>query len=76
MPNTTVVDCTGLTCPQPLMKLKKAMGSVAVGDIIELLATDPGAVGDVSVFCRKTGQELVELIRQGEVDKFVIKRLT
>lgn len=75
MSTTTILDCKGLTCPQPLMKLKKAMGGIAVGEILELHATDPGAADDVGAFCRKTGQDLMEQTRQDGIDIFRIKRL-
>lgn len=75
MSTTTILDCKGLTCPQPLMKLKKAIGGIGVGDILEMRATDPGAADDVASFCRKTGQDLLEQVQQDGIDIFRIKRL-
>jgi len=72
---TTVLDAKGLNCPLPILKAKKALQGVPVGGLLEVYATDPGAVKDFEAFCRSTGNELVTSIQEGNVFKFVIKRL-
>jgi len=72
---TTVLDVKGLNCPLPILKAKKALQGVPVGGLLEVYATDPGAVKDFEAFCRSTGNELVTSIQEGNVFKFVIKRL-
>ena len=57
-----VLDAKGLNCPLPILKAKKALRDVPVGESLEVLATDPGSVADFDAFCRATGNELVESI--------------
>ena len=71
-----VLDAKGLNCPLPILKAKKALGSVPAGSTLEVLATDPGAVADFQAFCRATGNELVESTQEKNVYRFVIKRLS
>ncbi len=56
---TTVVDCLGLACPIPVVRLAKAINGVEVGQVVELLADDPGAKVDIPVWCRLKDQELL-----------------
>jgi tRNA 2-thiouridine synthesizing protein A len=74
MPNA-VLDAKGLNCPLPILKAKKALQSVPAGGLLEISATDPGSVKDFQAFCRSTGNELVSSIQEGNVFKFVIKRI-
>ena len=59
------LDTKGLNCPLPILKAKKAIAEVPVGGTLEVLATDPGAVGDFEAFCRQTKHELVESSETG-----------
>ena len=70
-----VLDAKGLNCPLPILKTKKALQTMEVGGVLEVLATDPGAVADFKSFCRQTGNELVSSTEEGSVYKFLIKRL-
>lgn len=70
-----ILDVKGLNCPLPILRTKKALKTVAVGDMLQVVATDPGSVKDMDVFCRQTGNELVEWRDEGGVYTFVIKRL-
>ena len=72
---TAVLDAKGLNCPLPILKAKKALQGVPAGGLLEILATDPGAVKDFEAFCRATGNELVTSSQEGNVFKFVIKRI-
>lgn len=69
------LDAKGLNCPLPILRAKKALKDVTVGSTLEVLATDPGSVADFQAFCRSTGNELIESTQQGEVYRFLIKRL-
>lgn len=71
-----ILDVTGLACPLPILRTKKALKNVAQGGLLKVVATDPGAVKDMDVFCRQTGNELVEWADEGGTYIFVIKRLT
>jgi tRNA 2-thiouridine synthesizing protein A len=56
---TVTVDCLGLSCPIPVVRLAGAVAAVEVGAVVELLADDPGARVDVPVWCRLKDQELL-----------------
>ena len=54
------LDTRGLNCPLPILKAKKALAEMASGDVLKVLATDPGSVRDFQAFARQTGNELLE----------------
>lgn len=54
------LDTRGLNCPLPILKAKKALAGMASGEILKVVATDPGSVRDFQAFARQTGNELVE----------------
>lgn len=68
------LDTKGLNCPLPILKTKKALGEVAKGGTLEVLATDPGSVADFKAFCETTGHLLVEQGETAGVYRFVIQR--
>lgn len=68
------LDTKGLNCPLPILKTKKALGEVAKGGTLEVLATDPGSVADFKAFCETTGNQLVEHGENAGVYRFVIQR--
>jgi len=70
-----VLDAKGLNCPLPILKAKKALNGLDDGKVLEVLSTDPGSVADFEAFCRATGNELVEQDNDGEVYRFLIKRV-
>jgi tRNA 2-thiouridine synthesizing protein A len=72
--STQVLDVKGLNCPLPILRAKKALKDVKVGETLRVLATDPGAVKDFEAFCRTTGNELVETKQEDKVFSFLIKR--
>ena len=53
------LDATGLICPLPVLKARRALKPLAPGAVLEVLATDPGAVKDFAHFCQTTGCELL-----------------
>jgi len=54
------IDTRGLNCPLPILKAKKALADMRSGDVLKVLATDPGSMRDFQAFARQTGNELVE----------------
>jgi TusA-related sulfurtransferase len=54
------LDTRGLNCPLPILKAKKALSSMESGQLLKVLATDPGSVRDFQAFARQTGHTLVE----------------
>lgn len=53
------LDLSGLNCPLPILRTKKALATMASGEVIAVLATDPGAPKDFEAFCRQTGNQLL-----------------
>ncbi len=68
------VDARGLNCPMPIVKTAIAIKSLASGDLIEVLATDPGSVKDFAAWSQLTGNELVESSVEDGVYRFVLRR--
>jgi glyoxylase-like metal-dependent hydrolase (beta-lactamase superfamily II)/rhodanese-related sulfurtransferase/TusA-related sulfurtransferase len=69
-----LVDCRGLSCPWPSMKVSKAIVDIAPGGLLEVLATDPGAPADLDAFARRTGHKIVEQSQSGAVLRFLVQR--
>ena len=53
------LDTRGLNCPLPILKAKKALATLASGQLLKVVSTDPGSLRDFQAFCRQTGNELV-----------------
>jgi tRNA 2-thiouridine synthesizing protein A len=68
------LDCKGLSCPMPIVKTAQALRQLAAGDLIEVLATDPGSVKDFAAWSKMTGNELVETGQEGVVFRFLLKK--
>lgn len=68
------LDARGLNCPLPILKAKKALAEMASGEILRVVATDPGSVRDFQAFCRQTGNELVEHSQNDKEFTFFMKR--
>lgn len=54
------LDCRGMNCPLPVLKTKKALKTMSAGDVLKVVATDPGSVADMGAFSRRTGNELLD----------------
>jgi tRNA 2-thiouridine synthesizing protein A len=54
------LDCRGMNCPLPVLKTKKAIVPLASGDVLKVVATDPGSVADMAAFSRQTGHEILD----------------
>lgn len=63
----TVVDSRGTACPGPITDLLRAYRKASNGDVIELLATDPGVKADSRAWCERTGNELIGVTEKGDV---------
>lgn len=70
----STLDCTGLVCPLPVIKLSKAIKAAAPQAVIELLATDPGAVADLEAFERRTGHRVLERSESSGIFRFLVQR--
>ncbi|MCC7017514.1 MAG: sulfurtransferase TusA family protein [Rhodospirillales bacterium] len=71
---SATLDARGLNCPLPILKTKKAIKEVPVGETLKVLSTDPGSVKDMDAFCRTTGNDLVEAGQDGNTYTFLIRR--
>jgi tRNA 2-thiouridine synthesizing protein A len=68
------LDARGLSCPMPIVKTAQSMKTIESGQLLEVLATDPGSVKDFAAWSRTTGNELVEQGVDGGVYRFVLRR--
>ncbi|WP_413377243.1 sulfurtransferase TusA family protein [Alkalihalobacillus sp. 1P02AB] len=69
-----VLDVKGMACPLPIVKTKKEMKALHVGDILEVQATDQGALKDFEAWAKATGHELLQTKEDGGVFTFYIKK--
>ena len=68
------LDARGLNCPLPILRAKKAIMGMEAGQVLKVLATDPGAVKDFEAFCKQTGNELLESGTAGDGFEFLIRK--
>ncbi len=68
------LDARGLNCPLPILRTKKALTDMASGQVLRVLATDPGAVKDFQAFAKQTGNELLSHAQQENVYTFYMKK--
>jgi tRNA 2-thiouridine synthesizing protein A len=69
-----VVDAKGQVCPMPIVNLAKGFKDLSAGQILALLATDPGAKKDVAAWAEKTGNTLLDMVEEGGVMTFYLKK--
>lgn len=69
-----VLDCTGMMCPLPVIKTSRAIKEVEVGQVLEMIATDPGAVPDMEAWSRQTGHEMLDSTEQDGKYVFTFRR--
>jgi len=69
-----VMDLKGMPCPMPIVKMSKGIKDVEIGQVVEALTTDPGALADFPAWARTSGNEIVKTDQEGDVIKFYIKR--
>ena len=68
------LDCSGLSCPMPILKTKKAVDKMETGQVLKMIATDPGSLPDVQAWAAKTGNELLGHEEDGGTFTFYIKK--
>ena len=68
------VDASGLSCPLPILRATQGIKTVASGDLIEVVATDPGSVKDFDAWSKSTGNVMVEQESAGGKFRFVLRR--
>ncbi|WP_198266235.1 sulfurtransferase TusA family protein [sulfur-oxidizing endosymbiont of Gigantopelta aegis] len=68
------LDASGLNCPLPILRAKKALAELDAGQVLHIIATDPGSVKDFEAFANQTGNELMESSENGGKFEFLIKK--
>ncbi len=68
------IDTRGLNCPLPILKAKKALAEMHSGELLKVVATDPGSLRDFQAFARQTGNELVQQETAGAEFVHVLRR--
>lgn len=68
------LDARGLNCPLPILKTKKALAEMTSGEVLRVLATDPGSVRDFQAFARQTGNQLLDQFEEDKDFIFYMKR--
>jgi len=69
-----VLDCSGMLCPLPVVKATKAIKQMEVGQVLKMIATDPGAPPDMAAWSRQTGNEILDQSQEGNKYIFYIRR--
>jgi tRNA 2-thiouridine synthesizing protein A len=67
-------DASGLMCPMPIIKAKKEIQLVELGEVLEIIADDEGAYEDFPAWCDQTGNELIKREKVGDKYRFLIRR--
>lgn len=68
------LDASGLNCPLPILRAKKSLAGMSAGQVLHIIATDPGSVKDFEAFAKQTGNELMESKEEGGKFYFLIKK--
>jgi tRNA 2-thiouridine synthesizing protein A len=68
------LDASGLNCPLPILRAKKALGGIESGKVLRIIATDPGSVKDFEAFAKQTGNTLLESKEASGKYEFLIKK--
>ena len=68
------LDAKGLNCPLPILRAKKAITALNAGQVLKIIATDPGSVKDFEAFCNQTGNELMSSAEVDGAFEFMIKK--
>ena len=71
---TKVLDCSGMLCPMPVIKASKAIKEVEIGQVLKMIATDPGAPPDMAAWSRQTGHELLDSHEEDKKFVFYFRR--
>ena len=73
--NHHMLDCIGLYCPMPILKTRREMDKLVVGEVLEVLADDPAAEPDIKSWAKRAGQKILEIKKTDEGLKFVTEKV-
>jgi tRNA 2-thiouridine synthesizing protein A len=68
------LDARGLNCPLPILRAKKSLTEMTSGQVLRVIATDPGSVKDFQAFAKQTGNELLSQAENNKEFEFYLKR--
>ena len=68
------LDARGLSCPLPILKTKKALNDLASGQVLKIVATDPGSVKDMQAFSKQTGNALLSSNEENKTFVFYMRK--
>jgi tRNA 2-thiouridine synthesizing protein A len=68
------LDARGLNCPLPILRCKKALAEITGGQVLKVVATDPGSVKDFHAFCKQTGNDLLSFEEGEGTFTFLIRK--
>ena len=71
---TTTLDTSGKCCPMPMVETNKAIKGLAVGDVLEIIATDVGTRKDIPSWCERTGQTLLSMTEKDGVINYQVRK--
>jgi len=71
---TKTLDCKGLACPMPVVKISQTIGTVAVGEVVEVLTTDPGSLSDFPAWAKTMGHAVLETKQEPGLIRIYVKR--
>lgn len=70
-----ILDCKGLMCPMPVVQLAKKIKAIEIGQELELVSDDVGSKEDIPAWCKRTGNQMIEMKESGKLYTYRIKRL-
>jgi len=68
------IDCIGLFCPMPIVKIREAIAGLGVGQLCEMVADDPASEADMKAWTQRTGHELVQMGRNAGIFRFLVRK--
>ncbi|MCU6708590.1 sulfurtransferase TusA family protein [Paenibacillus sp. J5C_2022] len=68
------LDCTGLACPMPIVRTKKAMQNMSSGEVLEVQATDKGSLADLQAWAKSAGHQYLGTVTEGELLKHFVRK--
>lgn len=74
MRSDATIDCLGLNCPMPIIKTAEWIKKISVGQVLEIVADDPGVEEDMPSWCKTTGNEFLKMDKEDDVYYVFIKR--
>ena len=69
------LDCVGLYCPEPVFRTRQAIDKLGVGEVLEVIADDPASEEDIPRLVKRLGLELIEMRKEKDQFRFIIKKI-